>query len=56
MKIKKVSQKEAMEMIRKQLPALQDELQGKIAHIGIEATNLNNELDSKAEQFYRGKK
>lgn len=56
MKIKQVSKTEAMELIRKQLPAMQDELQAKIAHISIEATNLNNELDSKAEEFYRGKK
>jgi hypothetical protein len=56
MKIKIPSKQEQLDAIRKQLPALQDELQGKIAHLGIEANNLVNELDSKAEEFYRGKK
>jgi hypothetical protein len=56
MKIKIPTEQEQLDAIRKQLPALQDELQGKIAHIGLEATNLNNELDIKAEEFYRGKK
>ena len=56
MKIKEVTKQEAMELIRKQLPAMQDELDKKINKISGDAAHIEKEIEDGRDNFYRGKK